>query len=175
MLLDKHDNYSFFRVKFNNNMKNRNLETKKRCFNTLKMLSYNRKLWYRLRNSMKFTTHIQMIQGTAISLSCDLKKNPLKKCYSSSQITEARRYDCQWLPWILDTPSTRHTQETNSVRTVMDQQGEQTIKKDAKASVMWMVSWSHSTVWKNYFFVCQFLMAVSVYNTLLFLSYERAG
>ena len=175
MLLDKHDNYSFFRVKFNNNMKNRNLETKKRCFNTLKMLSYNRKLWYRLRNSMKFTTHIQMIQGTAISLSCDLKKNPLKKCYSSSLITEARRYDCQWFPCILDTPSARHTQETNSVGTVMDQQGEQTKNKDAKASVMWVVSWLHSTVRKKNFFVCQFLMAVSVYNTLLFLCYERAG
>ena len=109
------------------NRKNRNLVTMKRCFNTLKMLSYKRKLWYRLRNSMKFRDHIKMIQGTAISLSCDLKKNPLKKCYSSSQITEARSYDCQWLPWILDTPSARHTQETNSVRTVIDQQGEQTI------------------------------------------------
>ena len=78
------------------NRKKRNLVTKKRCFNTLKLLSYNRKLWYRLRNSMKFRGHIKMIQGTAISLICDLKKNPLKKCYSSSQITESRRYDCQF-------------------------------------------------------------------------------
>ena len=175
MLRDKNGFYSLSRVKFNNNRKNGNLVTMKRCFNTLKMFSYNRKLPYRLRNSMKFTSYIQMVQGTAISLSCDLKKSSLKNVLLPAKQPVSRRYDCQWFHWILDTPSTRHTQETNPVWIVIDPRDEQTINKDAKTSIMWMVSWSHSTVRKNNFFVCQFLMAVLVYNTFLFLCYEMAG
>ena len=108
MLRAKNGFYSLSRVKFNNNRNSKNLVTMKLCFNTLKMLSYNRKLSYRLRNSKKFVSYIQMIQGTAISLSCDLKKSSVKNVLLPAKQPVSRRYDCQWLHWILDTPSARH-------------------------------------------------------------------
>ena len=149
-ILTQNDFYSLFRAKINNIRENRELGNMKCCFNTFKMLSYYRKLRYRWRNFMKFTYCIQMIQGNAISLCCDLKeKLSEKKFHSSSQTTGIHTL---WLPVISlnkrrtqckthsrDTPSVRHTQETRSARhtqethtvqTAIDQRGEQTIKKD---------------------------------------------
>ena len=97
--LIQNDSYSLFRVKTNNNRENRNLVTMKQYFISLKMLYCNKKLRYQWRNSMKFTSCIQMIQGTAISLNCDLKKHFLKKLCSSSQTTGVPTCDCQWFHW----------------------------------------------------------------------------
>ena len=85
--LTQNDLFSLFMVKTNSNRENKNLVTMKRCFIKLKMLSCNKKIRYRWRNYMKFTSCIKMIQGTAISLRWDLKKHFLKKFRSSSQTT----------------------------------------------------------------------------------------
>ena len=126
--------YSLFRVKSNSNRESRNLVTLKWYFNLLKMFSCNiAKLRYRWRNSMKFTSYIQMIQGTVISLSCNLK-NILKNFVLPAEQPVSRRCDRQWFHWRTDTSSARHTQETHPVRTAIEQHGEQTINKDAKTS-----------------------------------------
>ena len=62
--LTQNDFYLHLRVEFNNNRQNINLVTMKQCFNTLKMLSCSRKLQYWWTNSVKFTSYIQMLQGT---------------------------------------------------------------------------------------------------------------
>ena len=134
ILRDQNHFNSLFRVKFNNNRDSRNLVTTKRYIISLKMLSCNRKLRYRRRNSMEFTNYIQMIQGTTKSLSCGLKKISLKYFVLSAKQPVSRGCDCQWFHWITDTPIARHTQETYPVPTAIDQWGEQTINKDVKTS-----------------------------------------
>ena len=135
MLRDQNDFYSLFRLKSNSNRESRNLVTMKRYFNLLKMFSCNiAKLRYRWRNSMKFTSYIHMMQGTVISLSCNLKNISLKNFVLPAEQPVFRRCDCQWFHWITDTSSARHTQETHPVRTAIEQRGEQTINKDAKPS-----------------------------------------
>ena len=130
-ILTQNDFYSLFRAKINNIRENRELGNMKCCFNTFKMLSYYRKLRYRWRNFMKFTYCIQMIQGNAISLCCDLKEKLSEKNFIlPARQPVSTRFDCQWFHWIRDAPSVRHTQETHAVRTAIDQRGEQTIKKD---------------------------------------------
>ena len=129
----QNDFYSLFRAKINNIRENRELGNMKRCFSTFKMLSYNRKLRYWWRNFMKFTYCIQMIQGNAISLCCDLKEKLSEKNFIlPARQPVSTRFDCQWFHWIRDAPSVRHTQETHAVRTAIDQRGEQTIKKIKK-------------------------------------------
>ena len=156
MSRDQNDFYSLFRVKSNSNRESRNLVTLKWYFNLLKMFSCNiAKLRYRWRNSMKFTSYIQMIQVTVISLSCNLK-NILKNFVLPAEQPVSRRCDRQWFHWRTDTSSARHTQETHPVRTAIEQRGEQTINKDAKTSGVSIVSWSHSSVGENNFFVCRF-------------------
>ena len=114
MSRDQNDFYSLFRVKSNSNRESRNLVTLKWYFNLLKMFSCNiAKLRYRWRNSMKFTSYIQMIQGTVISLSCNLK-NILKNFVLPAEQPVSRRCDRQWFHWRTDTSSARHTQETPS-------------------------------------------------------------
>ena len=76
----------------------------------------------------------QKIQGTVISLSCNLKKISFKNFVLPAEQPVSRRCHCQWFHWITDTSSARHTQETHPVRTAIDQRGEQTINKDAKPS-----------------------------------------
>ena len=84
----------------------------------------------------KFISYIQMIQGTAVSLSCDLKKITWKNFVLSAKQPVSRRFDCQLLHWIRDTPSARHTQQAQPVRNAIDQTGEKTINKDSKTSGM---------------------------------------
>ena len=135
MLRDQNDFYSLFRLKSNSNRESRNLVTMKRYFNLLKMFSCNiAKLRYRWRNSMKFTSYIHMMQGTVISLSCNLKNISLKNFVLPAEQPVSRRCDCQWFHWITDTSSARHTQETHPVWIAIEQRGEQTINKDAKPS-----------------------------------------
>ena len=118
--------------KCDNNRESRGLVTMKWCFSSLKMLSCSRKLRYQWRNSMKFTSYIQMIQGTAISSSCDSKKSYLKNFILPVKQPVSRRCDCQWFHWITGTPSARHTQETHPVRTGIDQRCKQTKNEDTK-------------------------------------------
>ena len=70
--------------------------------------------------TMKFTSFIQMIQGAAISLSCDLKKSSLKNFVLPAKQPLTRRCDCQWFHWKAETHSARHTQKIHPLQTAID-------------------------------------------------------